>query len=155
MANVKLGSHPSHGYTFVEKLTTTKQLGRGDSGKVFMVDQSAAFTINLPKMSVDIAGWQARFVIKTADTNDVHIMAWGLSSSGGTGDSGSTNDGDTVVYKEMATTDAGAATATSQDGVILKSGATVGDSISIFTDGSVWYATSSVADAAHGDDIDG
>ena len=155
MANAKLGSHPSYAYSFVQTLDTAVELGRGDSGKVFMVDQSSAFTVNLPKMSADIAGWQAKFVVKTADSNDVHIMAWGLTSSGGTGDSGVTNDGDTVVYKEMATTDAGAGTATSQDGVILKSGATVGDSISVFTDGSVWYATSSVADAAHGDDIDG
>ena len=74
---------------------------------------------------------------------------------GGTGDSGVTNDGDTVILKEMATTDAGAATATSQDGVILASGATAGDSIDIFTNGSSWYATSLVADAAHSDDIDG
>ena len=151
----KIGSHPSYGYSFVEQISSASSLGSGDSGKLFMVDQSSAFTINLPKLSSSIAGWQAKFVIQTADSNDVHIMAYGLTSSGGSGDSGATNDGDTVIYKEMATTDAGAATATSQDGVILKSGATVGDSISIFTDGSSWYATSSVADAAHGDDIDG
>ena len=155
MANAKIGSHPSYAYSFVEQVSAKRQLGRGDSGKVFMVDQSSAFTINLPKLSADIAGFQVRFVVQTADSNDVHIMAWGLSSSGGTGDSGVTNDGDTVIYKEMATTDAGAATASSQDGVILKSGATVGDSIDIFTDGSSWYASSYVADAAHGDDIDG
>ena len=154
MANSKIGSHPSYGYSFVQTLDAAIELGRGDSGKRFMVDQSSAFTINLPKLSSSIAGWQADFYVKTADTNDVHIMAWNLTSSGGTGDSGATNDGDTVVYKEMATTDGGAATQTSQDGVILKSGATVGDSISVFTDGSVWYATSSVADAAHGDDVD-
>tara|TARA_R110002020_G_scaffold190652_1_gene390228 strand:- start:77 stop:544 length:468 start_codon:yes stop_codon:yes gene_type:complete len=155
MANVKLGSHPSHGYAVVEKLDGAKQLSRSDSGKMFMIDQSAAFTINLPKLGTEVAGWQAKFVVKTADSNDVHIMGWGLTSAGGTGDSGATNDGDVMVLKEMATTDAGAATATSQDGAILKSGATVGDSIDIFTDGSVWYATSYVADAAHSDDIDG
>jgi hypothetical protein len=155
MAHSNIGSHPSYGYTKVVSLSSAEQLGSSDSGKLFMVDQSSAFTVNLPKVSTNIAGWQARFVVKTADTNDVHIMAWGLTSAGGTGDSGVTNDGDIVILKEMATTDAGAATATSQDGVILKSGATVGDSIDIFTDGTSWYATSFVADAAHSDDIDG
>ena len=155
MAHSNVGSHPSYGYTKVVSLSSAEQLGSSDSGKLFMVDQSSAFTVNLPKVSTNIAGWQARFVVKTADTNDVHIMAWGLTSAGGTGDSGVTNDGDIVILKEMATTDAGAITATSQDGVILKSGATVGDSIDIFTDGTSWYATSFVADAAHSDDIDG
>ena len=145
----RIGSHPSHGYQLVVDISASEVLTRLDSGKIFMVDQSAAFTINLPAVSTEIAGWHANFVIKTADTNDVHIMANGLTSSGGT-----TGDAETVIFKEMATTDTGAATATSQDGVILKSGATVGDSIEIFTDGTSWYATSFVADAAHSDDID-
>ena len=155
MANVKTGSQASWNGDYVENLDGAKSLAPGDSGKVFMVDQGSAFTVNLPKLSTNIAGWHAKFIVKTADSNAVHIMAWGLTSAGGTGDSGSTNDGDTVILKEMATTDAGAATATSQDGVILKSGATVGDSMEVFTDGSSWYATSFVADAAHSDDIDG
>ena len=155
MANVKTGSQASWNGDYVENLDGAKSLAPGDSGKVFMVDQGSAFTVNLPKLSTNIAGWHAKFIVKTADSNAVHIMAWGLTSAGGTGDSGSTNDGDTVILKEMATTDAGAATATSQDGVILASGATVGDSMEVFTDGSSWYATSFVADAAHSDDIDG
>ena len=149
MANVKIGSYASWSGKFVENLDAAKQLSRGDSGKVFMVDQGSAFTVNLPQVSTKIAGWSCEFIVKTADTNDVHIMAYGLTSSGGT-----TGDAETVILKEMATTDVGAATATSQDGVILKSGATVGDSISVFTDGTSWYCTSSVADAAHSDDID-
>ena len=155
MANGMIGNHPSHNYQVVELIDTTgKELGIADSGKIFMVDHSSALTINLPKMSTGIAGWQCKFVTRTSGA-DGHIMAWNLTSAGGTGDSGVTNDGDTVVLKEIATTDAGAATATSQDGVILKDGATAGDCIEIFTDGSLWYATSIVADAAHSDDIDG
>ena len=150
MANAKIGSYASWGGRFVENLDAAKQLSRGDSGKIFMVDQGSAFTVNLPKVSTNIAGFSCEFIVKTADTNDVHIMAYGLTSAGGT-----TGDAETVILKEIATTDAGAATATSQDGAILKSGATVGDSIDIFTDGSVWYATSYVADGAHSDDIDG
>ena len=138
-----------------EQIAAARTLTAADSGKVFGVNQASAYEITLPLAASAGAGWNAKFIVKTADSNDVHIMAWGLTSAGGTGDSGSTNDGDTVILKEMATTDTGAATATSQDGVILKSGATVGDSMEVFTDGSSWYATSFVADAAHSDDIDG
>ena len=149
MANVKIGSQASWNGDYVENLDVAKQLVPGDSGKIFMVDQTAAFTVNLPQIGTDIAGWSCEFIIKTAAANAVHIMAYGLTSAGGT-----TGDAETVILKEMATTDAGAATATSQDGVILASGATVGDSIKVFTDGTSWYCTSFVADAAHSDDID-
>jgi len=149
MANVKIGSQASWNGDYVENLDGAKQLAPGDSGKIFMVDQTAAFTVNLPKIGTDIAGWSAKFILKTAAANAVHIMAYGLTNAGGTA-----GDAETVILKEMATTDAGAATATSQDGVLLASGATVGDSIDVFTDGTSWYCTSFVADAAHSDDVD-
>lgn len=69
MANTKLGSHPSHNYRVVETLDTTKkQLRSGDSGKVFMCvgNASNAVEVYLPQLSSGIAGWQAKFVIKTA-----------------------------------------------------------------------------------------
>ena len=158
MANGRIGSHPSHSGQVVHNLDTVVggnvQLSSSDSGKVFMCSQAAAVIVNLPKLSVDIAGWNARFVLKTAGSNDFTIFAWGLSAAG-TGDSGVTNDGDTLIVKEMATTDGGAATASSQDGVFFDaSESTVGDSIDIFTDGTSWYVTTFVADAAHTDDID-
>lgn len=153
--STKIGTHPSFGYQLVANISAAEQLTSNDSGKIFMVDQSNPFTINLPKLSTELAGWQCKFVMKTTGGNDIHIMAHGLTSAGGTGDSGATNDGDVVIFKEIATTDNGAATASSQDGVIFKNGATVGDSIDVFTDGTSWYITSFVADAAHTDDIDG
>jgi len=158
MANGKIGSHPSRAGQVVDNLDTVVsggyQLGSSDSGKVFMCSQAAAVIVNLPKLSTGIAGWNARFILKTAGSNDFSIFAWGLQAAG-TGDSGVTNDGDTIIYKEMATTDGGAATASSQDGVFFDaSESTVGDSFDVFTDGTSWYVTSFVADAAHGDDID-
>ena len=56
MANARIGSHPSHGYQVVETVDTTKQLDRNDSGKLFMLNNSSSFTINLPKLSTEIAG---------------------------------------------------------------------------------------------------
>ena len=147
MANKSIGNHPSHKGQVVEQIDTTgKQLSQGDSGKVFMVTHSSAVTINLPKVSAGIAGWNAKFVTKTSGAA-FSLLAWGLPVAGGT--AASTNNADTVIIKEMATTDAGAATATGQDGVTLASGATAGDSLDVFTDGTSWYVTASVADAAH------
>ena len=40
MANAKLGSQASWNNDYAESITTTKQLVRGDSGKIFFVDQA-------------------------------------------------------------------------------------------------------------------
>jgi hypothetical protein len=104
MANGMIGNHPSHGQQVVHNLDTVVtgnvQLGRADSGKVFMCSQAAAVIVNLPKLSTEIAGWNAKFVLKTAGSNDFTIFAWGLSAAG-TGDSGVTNDGDTLIVKNI------------------------------------------------------
>ena len=153
MANVKIGSQASWNGDYVENLDGTKQLVPGDSGKIFMVDQGAAFTVNLPQIGTDIAGWSAKFILKTAAANAVHIMAYGLTNAGGT-----TGDAETVILSEYGsdTNDADSVTAhaTRQDGGLFASGAVVGDKIEVFTDGTSWYCTSLVAQVAHSDDVD-
>ena len=158
MANGRIGSHPSHSGQVVHNLDTVVggnvQLSSSDSGKVFMCSQAAAVIVNLPKLSVDIAGWNASFFLKTAGSNDFTIFAWGLSAAG-TGDSGVTNDGDTLIVKNVAITDSGGATVSSKDGVFFDASvATVGDSFDVFTDGTNWYITAFVEDAAHTLEID-
>ena len=162
MANGKIGSHPSRAGQVVDNLDTVLsggyQLGSSDSGKVFMCSQAAAVIVNLPKLSVGIAGWNASFILKTAGSNDFSIFAWGLQAAG-TGDSGVTNDGDTIIFAEYGsdTNDADSVTAhaTSQDGVFFDASASVvGDKIDVFTDGTNWYCTAFVAQVAHTDDID-
>ena len=148
-----IGNHPGYGGCQVESISADKQLTINDSGKIFMVTHSSAVLCNLPKMSTKIAGWSAKFVTKTSG-GAFSLVTWGNPVGGGTGDSGVTNDGDTMVIKEMATTDAGAATGTSKDGVTLAAAATAGDSLDVFTDGSNWYVTATVADAAHSAAID-
>lgn len=146
MANVKLGSHPSHGYTQVEKLDSDKQLTSHDSGKFFMIDQTAVFTINLPSLnSGAIAGWNCKFVIETVAANAVYIMAYGLTSAGG-----ATGDAETVVFRQGGTTDdSSVAAAGSKDGVNFISGAVIMDEVNVFTDGTSWYISSVCEDAAH------
>ena len=144
MANAKIGSYASWNGNFVENLSASKELGRGDSGKVFMIDQTTTFTVNLPKLSTTIAGWHCEFIIKTAAATVTYIMANGLTSAGGT-----TDDAETVILKQMGTTDSGSAAADSKDGVSFISGAVVADSVNVFTDGTSWYVTSICEDTEH------
>ena len=137
MANAKIGSYSSYGETFVESIDTTgKQLTPGDSGKIFMCDQNstADVDINLPQLSTSMCGWSAKFVIRTASSNDFHIMAYGNVAAGGT-----SGDADTIVVLEE--TDS-YTTASSADVIqFTASNAAVGDYCDIFTDGSKWYAS--------------
>ena len=145
MANVKIGSHPSFGYSVVEAIdTTAKQLINQDSGKIFMCDQNstADCVCFLPKISVGIAGWHAKFVMRTVSSKDFAIVAYGSLHAGSTD-----GDSDTIVYLEEAdanTTDAAA------DAIeFTESASTAGDWCEVFTDGSKWYAhVHSSADAA-------
>ena len=145
MANAKIGSHPSFSLQVVESIdTTAKQLVPADSGKVFMCDQNSTADVVcfLPQISTSIAGWHAKFVMRSVSSKDFAIVAYGSAHAGATA-----GDSDTIVYLEEAdanTTDAAA------DAIeFTESASTAGDWCDIFTDGSKWYAhVHSSADAA-------
>ena len=74
MANGKLGSSYSRDYAYVEQLDSDKTLKVGDSGKIFMVVQSAsAIAITLPGIDTIQPGWKAKFILKTASSADFVI----------------------------------------------------------------------------------
>lgn len=152
MANTKLGNHPSWSGQTVEKLDSTKQLGRSDSGKVFMIDNSGAFTINLPKISTAIAGWNCRMINLAEGGAAVSVVAHGLSALGGTSD-----DAETVYYTERGykggESPEGAFIATT-DGFTIGTAAIQGDEWNIFTDGTTWYIDAFMHEIAHGAHID-
>ena len=136
MANAKIGSHPSFGETLVESIDTTgKQLLPGDSGKIFMCDQnsSADVVCYLPQLSTKIAGWNAKFVIRTASSKDFAIVAYGSEHGGST-----SGDSDTIVYHEL--TDSNTTVAAADAIEFTESAADIGSFCDIFTDGSKWYA---------------
>ena len=70
----KLGSRASFGGTVVENITAAKTLDPSDSGKVFTIDQDAAFSITLPTAAQAGAGWTARFIMTDIGSNDVKII---------------------------------------------------------------------------------
>ena len=70
----KLGSRASFGGTVVENISAAKTLDPSDSGKVFTIDQDAAFSITLPTAAQAGAGWTARFIMTDIGSNDVKII---------------------------------------------------------------------------------
>jgi len=149
MANTKLGNHPSWAGQSVEKLDSTKQLGRSDSGKVFMIDNSGAFTINLPKLSADIAGWNCKMIIQVDGSADVSVVGHGLPAAGGT-----TNDSDSLWYRELSLADEVGTSTNAQDGFTIDADSVKNDSFDIFSDGTSWYVTAIVHEIAHSTPID-
>ena len=90
-----------------------------DSGKEFHVDQSDAFTITLP---ADAAGVHFKFLLTTADSNDVKI------------DGGSSN-----AIKGWAFDPTTSINSVDNNMVVYKSGtAVVGDVIHLYNDGTSW-----------------
>ena len=136
MANAMIGNHPSHGECVVESIDTTgKQLTHADSGKIFMCDQNSTADVvcYLPQLSTNRAGWNAKFVIRTASSKDFAIVAYGSAHGGSTA-----GDSDTIVYHEL--TDSNTTVAAADAIEFTESAADVGSFCDIFTDGSKWYA---------------
>ena len=114
----------------VETLSGNTTLTAEDSGKVFILSQAAADDITIP--AVTESGWHAKFILGTADSNDVDII-------GGTADK--------MVGLEMGDTNT-AITADSDKITFVASNAGVGDWAEIICDGSNYYVVhASVADA--------
>ena len=143
MANAMIGNHPSHGGCVVESIdTTAKQLTHADSGKIFMCDQNASADVlcYLPKLSTNIAGWNSKFILRTASSNDFAIVAYGSSAVVGSG--GADGDSDTIVVMEFPSEDdEGAGSANSAADIVFfkASAAEVGNVIEMHTDGTKWY----------------
>lgn len=141
MANIRIGSHPSHKFQLVESITEAKQLTPADSGKYFVFDQGA-YTINLPKMSVEIAGWQATLSRRTHANSQLKV-------------SKHSDDSANIYYLEKIGDVSSVATAISNIKV-----ATSGDAaevplwIKIKTDGSYWYLDLFAKDGAGFDAAD-
>ena len=135
MANALIGSHPSHGFKVVEQLDSNIQLTRSDSGKLYFVDQpdTHAF-VSLPKLSSEIAGWHAKFILRSLGTSgDFHIKAFGDWE-----ESGTTGDADTVQILEVGPSKVGIEDADSVQ--FYQNAETEGAVIEVMTDGSNWYA---------------
>ncbi len=106
-----------------------------DSGSVFMINQASAFDIALPAASDAQEGWNAKFIIGTADTNAVTVSA-------------TAGDGDNMLMSAHSL-DGTDRQVTGADVLTFISGAEKGDMVDIVCDGTSWYCNAWVADDGH------
>lgn len=127
MANVKINSLPSNKLQVVESITEAKQLERIDSGKIFVFDQGA-YTVRLPKLSTDMAGWSCTMIRRTSTDLDMTISTY-------------LSDGAKIKYIEFEADDStGAGYVTN---IVVEQSSTGGNQVcflKFFTDGTAWYA---------------
>lgn len=112
----------------VENITEAVTLTNEDCGKIFMLDSAGgAYSITLPTAALLESGWNCKFVTKEdTPTNDITIAA-----------------GSAIIdfVQKDAAGDAGASTAgTAVSNILVEAASKQGDYISIFTDGSTYYA---------------
>ena len=147
MANIRIGNHSSHDYQVAENIKEATQLTWSDSGKLFFVHTLASnYVINLPKLSEEIVGWQAKFILTsdlaagTVPAGEIHIIGYGLAAddSDETITAGDNIDDDVIYHVEHSTDPVATAGA---DFVTIVGGSAdeLGTSIQVYTDGTYWY----------------
>ena len=117
-------------------VSAAKTLLPSDSGSVFMINQASAYAITLPNASDAQRGWNAEFIIGTANTNAVTIA---------------NNTAEDLIVGGIAGADGGAAThaETAVDEIVFISGAVLGDTCHVLFNGTNFCVTGYAADAAH------
>jgi hypothetical protein len=110
-----------------------------DSGSVFLINQGAAYAITLPECASEdnkLMGWNAEFILDTADSNAVTVQV-------------TATDGDNMVGLGIDMEGSTGTESTGFDVLTFISGATKGDRASIVCSGDYYYIFSAAADKAH------
>ena len=117
-------------------VAAAKVLTNNDSGTTFIINQASAYEITLPLMSTIDRGWNAEFIIGTANTNAVTIA---------------NNTAEDTIVGGVAGADGGAAThaETAVDEIVFISGAVLGDRVTIVSNGVNYFVSGYAADVAH------
>ena len=121
----------------VENIAAARTLTAADSGKVFTIDQSSAYSITLPTAAAAGAGWHAKFILTTAASNAVEVIP---------------NSAEDTLIGMIPTAADGTASASAESGVdqlIWASGAAVGDWAELVCDGLNFYVSGQQHDADH------
>ena len=111
-----------------------------DSGTTFIINQASAYEITLPLMSTIERGWNCQFILGTVAANAVTIA--------------NHTDEDTLVGNISTSEIADSATATllattAVDEVVFISGALLGETVNIISNGVNYFVTGSTSAADH------
>lgn len=130
----------SRNHIETETIAAAKVLTNEDSGKTFFVSQASAYEITLPLMSTIESGWNATFILSSVDANKVTIA--------------NNTAEDTLVGSFSTSEIADSATATllavsAVDEVAFISGAQLGNTISIVSNGVNYFVNGHADSADH------
>ena len=119
-----------------EEIAAARTLTAADSGKVFGVNQAAAYEITLPLAASAGAGWNAKFVLSTVAANAVTIA---------------NNTAEDTIVGMTAGGDGGAGSSAESavDEIVFISGAQLGDQVELFCNGINYFAKAVAHDVAH------
>jgi len=120
----------------VENIAAARTLTAADSGKVFTIDQSSAYSITLPTAAAAGAGWNAKFILTTAASNAVEVIP---------------NSAEDTLIGMIASADSsgGESAESGVDQLIWASGAAVGDWAELVCDGLNYYVFGAQHDNDH------
>ena len=112
----------------------------GDSGTTFIINQASAYEITLPLMSTIERGWNCQFILGTVAANAVTIA--------------NVTSEDTIVGNISTSEIADSATAsllatTAVDEIVFISGALLGETVNIISNGVNYFVTGSTSAADH------
>ncbi len=132
MTRSRLGAKPGFGNQLVYSLTAAETLTASDSGKTFMLNLAAGFTVTLPSIAEAGAGWCAKFIVATNCTSNDYIIT-----------EKTTADTDVLISQinELETdTNTDGPSSTGHTTITIPNATdTVGDYVDIFCDGTKFY----------------
>ena len=108
----------------VHNLTAAYQVLSSDSGKVFTIDQDAAFAVTLP--ATHLEGENYKFIVTDAGSGEVHIDSG--ASNGIKGFSMDPTTGINAINNNLVE--------------IVASTAVIGDVVKLVSDGTTWWCES-------------
>ena len=123
-----------------EDIAAAKTLVKDDAGKTFFINQASAYEITLPLMSTISSGWNVTFILGTVAANAVTIA--------------NNTAEDTIVGNISTSEIADSATATllattAVDEIVFISGALLGETVNIISNGVNYFVTGSTSAADH------
>ena len=124
----KVGSKAGWSGNYVESISAAKTITVGDSGKVFLVTATAAYSVTLPKASTVGAGASYTFLVNAALDG---TLGYDVTFTDGESDIMVTHyvDGNNdVVYDADA------------DSIAFDSTCVTGDQLEFFSTGTYWFA---------------
>ena len=146
MANANVGGKGSYSNgAYLEKLDSDRTLVTGDSGRIFLIANTAAISIILPDISnmstqekTAMIGWNAKFIVQ--------------SISGGTATVGCSSGDGNLLFGNMVGSDGSSSNVgldAVADDISITTNCVGGDTVKVLYDGTYYYVHGQQADNDH------